>query len=528
MNFYFFLMFLQAYGPIPDLTVNNISLKSLIYGVTLEASGQSWQIIICINCKSVLFAKRLASGPGSGAGATMPIYYLNSDLLCSNEELAQRRAHKSYSETFELLMMDNDDSNPGASAVTPPATGVVNSASSLSIGSLSTHAPIDARQQRLRQIQAHQQQRVQAEITETNKAIERFTEQKFELLKIFREKSNQEAAILADLILQIPDTATELLDGAMPVALEVTGGVINYAGAGPTARRRNTISSRRELSIPTTPTTPLVQPPSFLTTVQQESQPSARLSRILSSIQQDVQPQTPQLPSASILTTRKMSNFDTPPATPEATPMSVSNSPTFRQQQQQHQAVTAARGAASNTSPTVATVGADDADDCLFALDDVDGPGSQPVQVMQNARIYHQQQQQHFRTLQQQQQHQLLLQQQQQQDNMSDADEAEGKKQPLIKANRYSLMPISSLPTDALDLDSSLSIPMRARDTPALNPFANFARSLPVEIANSPLAERAAAAAANHNNMNNNRNNNVVLEDVEVSAGTGLTSRKSD
>lgn len=511
-------MFLQAHGPIPDLTVNNISLKSLIYGVTLDASGQSWQIIICINCKSVLFAKRLASGPGAGAGATMPIYYLNSDLLCSNEELAQRRAHKSYSETFELLMMDNDDSNPGASAVTPPATGVVNSASNLSIGSLSAHAPVDGRQQRLRQIQAHQQQRVQAEITETNKAIERYTEQKFELLKIFREKSNQEAAILADLILQIPDTATELLDGAMPVALEVTGGVINYAGAGPTARRRNTISSRRELSIPTTPTTPLVQPPSFLTTVQQESQTSARLSRILSSIQQDVQ-QTPQLPSASILTTRKMSNFDTPPATPEATPMSVSNSPTFRQQQQQQQAVTAGRGAASNTSPTVATVGADDGDDCLFALEDVDGPGSQPVQVLQNARIYHQQQQQHYRSLQQHQQHQLLLQQQQQQqqqDNMSDADEAEGKKQHHLSIDRYSLMSFSSLPTDALDLDSSLSIPMRARDTPALNPFANFARSLPVEIANSPLAERAAAAAANHNNMNNNRNNNVVLEDVEV------------
>lgn len=426
------MLFLQAYGPIPDLTVNNISLKSVIYGVTLDASGQSWEINICINCKSVLFAKRLANGPG--AGAIMPIYYLNGDLLCSNEELAQRRAHKSYSETFEILMMDNDDSNPGASGVTPPATGVVNSASSLSIGSLSAHAPLDGRQQRLRQIQAHQQQRVQAEITETNKAIERYTEQKFELLKIFREKSNQEAAILADLILQIPDAATELLDGAMPVALEVTGGVINYAGAGPTARRRNTISSRRELSIPTTPTTPLVQPPSFLTSVQQESQQPAQLSRFLSLMQQDVQQQqqqqqqTPQLPSASILTTRKMSNFDTPPATPEATPMSVSNSPTFRQQQQQ-QAATAGRAAAGNTSPTVATVGADDADDCLFALEDVDGPGSQSVQVMQNSRIYQQQQQQHYRSLQQHQQHQLLLQQQQQQqDNMSDADEAEGKK----------------------------------------------------------------------------------------------------
>lgn len=65
--------------------------------------------------------------------------------------------------------------------------------------------------------------------------------------------------------------------------------------------------------------------------------------------------------------------------------------------------------------------------------------------------------------------------------------------------------------TDALN--SSFSIPMRIA---AEKPFSNFARSMPVQIANSPLAERV-----NHNKLNSNNNNNVV-EDVEVGADCRL------
>jgi len=62
----------------------------------------------------VLCAKRLIAG----AGATPTHYLINSMLLCSNEELAHRRTHKSYSETFELLIMDHDNA---AAVTTPPA-----------------------------------------------------------------------------------------------------------------------------------------------------------------------------------------------------------------------------------------------------------------------------------------------------------------------------------------------------------------------------------------------------------------------
>ncbi|KAM8713126.1 hypothetical protein ACLKA7_013442 [Drosophila subpalustris] len=486
--------FKHAIGPIPDLTIIAISQRHLIYSATLDVDVQSWKLSLCVNCKTVLCAKRLIAG----AGATPTDYLINSRLLCSNEELAHRRTHKSYSENFELLIIDDDDAATSSSAITPPATGVVNSASSLSIGSVvGQPAMMSGQQQRLRQLNTQKQERIQAEINETNERIERYTEQNFALLKSFREKSDQEGALLTRRITEIPDHVVELLDSAMPVDLEVAGGgggSISFGSIGPGARRRNTISSRRELGVvPTTPTTPLVQPPSFLT------------------LSQDTQQPMQQLPSASILTTRKMSNFDTPPATPEATPMSVGNSPTFRQQQQQQQATAAGNNSLLLSTPAAGSTGAaaaaaaDDADDCLFDLEDVDGP-TQTLgqgQAMPNfpRTFYQQLQQQHYQRQQSQpnpnpnQHHnqQQLSDHQQHHDNMSDADEAE----------------------DALDLDSSLSIPMRigggaagARATSAQMLYANFARSLPVEIANSPLAERA-----NNNNNNNNNNKHVHVQD---------------
>jgi len=227
----------------------------------------------------------------------------------------------------------------------------------MSIGSLSAN-PTDARLQRLRMIQAHQQARLQEEILETNERIERYTRNQFQLLNSFREKSDQDCALLLRLIRALSEQASELLDRAMPPALDVAANQPQSA----TARRRNTISSRRELNGgPTTPTTTLNHPPNFLTLQQLQAQPQ----------------QQPMQQSVSVA--RKMSHFDTPPATPEATPMSVGNSPTFRQQ-------SATGGANGPPTQMLATNGggqssaADDADDCLFDLEDVDAPAPLPVQ----------------------------------------------------------------------------------------------------------------------------------------------------
>ncbi|KAH8400653.1 hypothetical protein KR009_000040 [Drosophila setifemur] len=454
--------FKHAYGPIPDLTVAVINQRELLYGLTLDAAGQSWQLSLCINCKEVLCAKRLTAG----AGVTPTLYLINCTLLTSSEELAQRKSHKDYSETFELLIMDQADSDARESA--GHMTGIAPSASSLSIGSLSAN-PLDARVQRLRFLQAHQQARLQEEIAETNERIERYTRTQFQLLNSFREKSDEDLALLSRLVRMLPELASELLDRAMPPALEVAGNQPQSA----TARRRNTISSRRELNPngPTTPTTTLNHPPSFLTLNQQPMQQ-----------QQLQQP----LPSASVA--RKMSHFDTPPATPEATPMSVGNSPTFRQQQQQQMA-TAGGGGGGAPTQMLTTNGAggqsnshDDADDCLFDLEDVYEPAPliQSVPVPMYRRNLSYQQEQHYHPHHQQ-QFQHRLSEENSMGNVLDESEAADEAE------------------DALDLDSSISIPgARSMQLEKMN----FARSLPIQIANATLAERAAAANNNNNNKN--------------------------
>lgn len=327
-----------------------INQRELLYGLTLDAAGQSWQLTLCINCKEVLCAKRLTAG----AGATPTLYLINLRLLSSSEELAQRRSNKQYSETFELLIMDHASGKD-----TVPTSGIAASASNLSIGSLAANS-MDARVQRCRMIQAYQQARVQEEIMETNGRIERYANNQFQLLNSFREKSDQDLALLLRLIRAQPEQALELLDRAMPPALEVASNQPQSA----TARRRNTISSRRELNGPTTPTTTLNHPPSFLTLNQQPQQ----------QLQAQAQQQQPQQVA------RKMSHFDTPPATPEATPMSVGNSPTFRQQSTGGAGAPATQMLATNgVAPSQAAP--DDADDCLFDLEDVDAPAVQSVPV---------------------------------------------------------------------------------------------------------------------------------------------------
>ncbi|XP_016946859.1 capon-like protein isoform X2 [Drosophila biarmipes] len=467
--------FKHAYGPIPDLTVAVINQRELLFGLTLDAAGQSWQLSLCINCKEVLCAKRLTAG----AGATPTLYLINCTLLSSSEELAQRKSNKSYSETFELLIMDQTGAGDSQSLT----SGISNSASSMSIGSLSAN-PTDARLQRLRMIQAHQQARLQEEILETNERIERYTRNQFQLLNSFREKSDQDCALLFRLIRALPEQASELLDRAMPPALDVAANQPQSA----TARRRNTISSRRELNGgPTTPTTTLNHPPSFLTLNQQPQQ------QLQSQQQQQQQHQQQQPLQQSVSVARKMSHFDTPPATPEATPMSVGNSPTFRQQS------ATSGGAGGLPTQMLATHGggqssaADDADDCLFDLEDVDAPAPPPVQSVPvpsypRSLIYLQEH------------HDTSFRQMSQQNGLGGvlddeaADEAE----------------------DALDPDSSISIPTRGGrgGRPSQAQLMNFAKSLPIEIANTTLAERAAAA----NNNNYALGGEEGMDNIDIAA----------
>ncbi|XP_065367108.1 uncharacterized protein PRAS40 [Calliphora vicina] len=505
--------FKQAIGPVPDLTINVLSQRDLIYSLTLEIteaqSKSLWQLSVCSNCNVALCAKRLHNSP--------PQYLINCGLLTNNEELSQKRSDKAFSDTFGILIMDH----PKMDVV---SANNQNTNSNLTIGSMSTsfatssstNLHLDSKQLRLRQLQGNLQQRLQREIAETDERIQRYTAQQFALLKSFREKSEQEYQMLVTLIQCIPEQqANEWLE-RQPPALDVShnGGNLAYAGA----RRRNTISSRRELSTaPTTPTA--IQPPNTIYNLNRENYvrnsmtatPTSPTSAIITaannthsttgvtstaSIATSTTPTTVGSVSSSALN-RKMSNFDTPPATPEAIPMSVGNSPTFRQQQHNVFASQQQTVQQQYSTPSVET-----ADDCLFELEGVDGSNivspqhqqQQQQQQQQNRTMYLQYPPSPMRLLQSQQQqpqnvpHQILPPYNsyqrslsyinaQPENHMSDLDESDDAEEA----------------EDALDLDTSMPIAMTATPHRRINSktaaqVANFAKSLPIEIANSPLA----------------------------------------
>ncbi|XP_075165306.1 proline-rich Akt substrate 40 kDa [Haematobia irritans] len=502
--------FKQAIGPISDLTINSISQKDLIYSLTLEitVSGQqlqSWQLSICSNCNVVLCAK-LVGDSANSQQQTPASYLINCGILTNNEELSQKRADKSYSETFGILIMDNLKVETSSNSQNQSNALVIGSLSaSFATGSsMTTH--LDSKQLRLRQLQSNLQQRLQREIAETDERIQRYTEQQFALLKSFREKSEQEYQMLVSLIQSIPEQqANEWLD-RQPPNLDVSsnGGSLPYGAS----RRRNTISNRRDLNTtaPTTPTT--TQPPSNIFLESKEktnseavpnfSSTSAITTNNSRAAEDVVKNITVSSPSSSVNTTavtsavvgsvsssisnRKMSNFDTPPATPEA-PMSVGNSPTFRQQQQQQNISFVGQQSFQQQYPTPTV---ETADDCLFELEGVDAAATANTNTSYtNSPIYLQNppspmRQQHNQNV----SHQILpvfssfmnnrtMYQQSDSHQMSDLDESDGAEEA----------------EDALDLDSSMPIAMATpqRRANASN-IANFAKSLPIEIANSPLA----------------------------------------
>uniref|UniRef100_A0A034WA36 Uncharacterized protein n=1 Tax=Bactrocera dorsalis TaxID=27457 RepID=A0A034WA36_BACDO len=500
--------FKQAIGPITDLNIHTLSQRDLVYSITLEVptgqenpSTHAWQLSICINCNTALCAKRLptqtpsASSTGAPAPLTInpPQFLINCSLLTNNEELALRRADKSFSDTFGLLIMDHPQLQ-----LEQANAGPLNN---FSVGSLSTMSlQLDIKQQRLRQLQQNLQQRLKREIAETDERIQRFTEQQFALLKSFREKSEQEYALLGRLIQRVPEQqAIDFLDRAPP-ALEVVGGG-NYV-----SRRRNTITSRRDMTSVTTPTTPTTPNPTsglhMLSLPLSTTMATTTTSAMDTTITQGVGGTTALTPSTTntgLTTTivgsgsinRRLSNFDTPPATPEATPMSVGNSPTFRPQQQQHSSLTQhqfVRIASNSFQQQFPTPTVEVGDDCLFELEGIDG-GSSASGVGVNTpfsalvsnlsqKLPYQQQQRSLNNHPHPHQHQHHHYHGR---DMSDVDESDDD---------------AAEAEVALDLDSTTPLPTSARpivggqqrpDAATAADVMNFAKSLPIEIANSPM-----------------------------------------
>lgn len=180
---------------------------------------------------------------------------------------------------------------------------------------------------RLKNLEKTLEQRIRAEIAATDERIARYSEQQFALLKNFREKSESEYQNLVSLVQNVPENLFEMQ-----------------------------FSSNDDNDDQQQPEHPTSSDASDTSAINNTS---------------DTQPQ--------------ITSFDTPPATPESTPMSVGNSPVFRQQQQQQPKpqstannvfnglkglLGAVNGAVHNNSRTsMINNNNNNLDDCLFELE---------------------------------------------------------------------------------------------------------------------------------------------------------------
>ncbi|XP_055923391.1 uncharacterized protein LOC129953888 [Eupeodes corollae] len=287
----------------------------------------SWILNICINCNTAICAKHTSDA----------IYLLNSNLLMSHDELVQRKVDKSFSETFGILIMNHQqiqqhvDDNP-------------------------FHIRSNKANNRLRSLTQNLQSRLQKEIADTDERIHRYTEQQFALLKSFREKSEQEYQILVSLVNQVPEQ------------------LIDAMGTGAN-------------SVPTTPT---ITTPTKIEIARSGVATSNNNNNNSSLSAMDSNTQASSAQSVFSFNNKKVTSFDTPPATPESTPMSVGNSPTFNRQQQTSIGLSSIVGGHRssigngmfyiNSSSSIASgaAGMDADGDCLFELEGVESYSMAP------------------------------------------------------------------------------------------------------------------------------------------------------
>uniref|UniRef100_A0A1A9WWQ0 Uncharacterized protein n=1 Tax=Glossina brevipalpis TaxID=37001 RepID=A0A1A9WWQ0_9MUSC len=512
--------FKQAIGPVTDLNVNSISQRDLIYSLTLELNEtEAWQIIICSNCNMVLCAKYLTDSTSAGAAGSLQSlqqYLVNCALLTNHDELSRKRCDKSFSETFGILIIDHDNNN------NYNEQNAHNFPMGLLSTSLASATNLDSKLMRQRQLQCNLQQRLQQEITETDERIQRYAEQQFALLKSFREKSEQEYQMLVKLIHCIPEQqANEWLD-PIPPLLELNGSntILNYGSC-----RRNTLSNRRELNTaPSTPITPHLPTNVFASNFEKDTR-TAMASLVPITATDNNIDQSSTVVNSSLLN-RKVSNFDTPPDTPEGIAMSVGSSPTFRQQQQQHNTIQAMGQNSFQQQQQVATSTLETADDCLFELEGIENATtnlddtltflntaissnnlqnlSSPLRSNNRANVTQQQQHQgnvlQMTTYGFQRNLSINQKQQQRENRMSDLYESDSAEEA----------------EDALELD--VSSPMSMQTPPGRRSSSNisaqmmnFAKSLPIEIAHSPMAGDRDCVATGADKDGKEMDNNVDI-----------------
>lgn len=177
-----FLFFKEALGPV---RCSNVQVQ---YNGLLQKERllDEWELSLCRHCDSFVFARHVVDDANTDAAVSAMITCLvNPSLMTNDEQLSARMTDDSYS----------------------PAFGIVLNGSSLSYSDLTEKAKLLSKvrsdNQFMQQLRAYMERETEA----ANERIQRFTEQEFAVLKVKRERAEQDCLILAKLAAnnQVPE-----------------------------------------------------------------------------------------------------------------------------------------------------------------------------------------------------------------------------------------------------------------------------------------------------------------------------------
>lgn len=354
----------SAVGPVSDLN-ETVSQTDLAFDVHLK----QFLIKYCINCETITHVKNISTSD----------YWINCKLLTTPEKMNVLKENKQFSKVFGILMTHDSttkgkidstmSTSPGSTNMTTstPTTPTTPNAPTMDLKSFSnSNSKVHPQQQALvKKLTQHLEEQLQRDYNAANERISRFIEQQAAILESNLEKAKQEYQILVSLINRVPDELKVIINS-----------------------NTNNVNNNEDLisaatAITKSPTNPSINKITIINDSNTTKNVAGNPQSLFTLKQQQQQQQTPQ---PQLTTT----SLDTPPATPDSTPMSVGNSPTFRQQTSifGNSNSISGRNSMMNTSAGAGAIvdgGGNTIDsDCLFELD---GMENYPVSVMHSNQM---------------------------------------------------------------------------------------------------------------------------------------------
>ncbi|XP_053684615.1 uncharacterized protein LOC128734439 [Sabethes cyaneus] len=187
-----FLFFKEAHRPVRCLSIE-VQFDGLLRKVRLF---DEWDLSQCRNCACCVYALNVNESTPVSAGTVL----VNPRLLTNQEQLNARMADENYSPAFGILL----------NGFSPSYSDLADK------GKLLARAKSD--NQYVRLLRAYMEQETEA----ANERIHRFTEQEFAVLKLKRERAEQDCLILAKLSNNVPELLHSISSSSDVVAQPAT------------------------------------------------------------------------------------------------------------------------------------------------------------------------------------------------------------------------------------------------------------------------------------------------------------------